>query len=187
MLNIKSFYKIFIYGAPGAGKTTLSRELEKKFGFLLVEGDYLREAVAQKEKTETEDPFVYLGTTEAFEKFGPLTEENVAKGLVAVRGSMASYVAQEILKHQGNMIMEAAFLDPRKLAGFGTLILVATSDEEKHRKQYFEHREQNKKNKEAFRAARMIQEYLLKEARGLGIMVVENNGETDQIIRRIVF
>jgi 2-phosphoglycerate kinase len=180
-------HRIFIYGAPGSGKTTFSVELEKKFGYPLVEGDYLREAVAQKEKTQAEDPFVYFGTTEAFRKFGPLTEGNVIKGLKAVRASMAPYVAGEVSKHLDSFIFEAAFLDPNELNNLGRSVLVVTSDEEKYRRQYFKHREQNNKNQETFRAARMLQAYLLEEARGLEIMVVENNGKMDQILGRIVF
>jgi 2-phosphoglycerate kinase len=166
--------RIFIYGAPGAGKTTLSVELKKKSGFALIEGDRLREAVAQKKKTESEDPFVYVGTTEAFRKFGALTEENVIKGLKAVRASMAPYVAEEISKYGDELIFEAAFLDPNELSNSGRLILVVTSDEEKHRKQYFEHREKNDKNQETFRAARMVQDYFLEEAKELGIEIVKN-------------
>ena len=179
--------KIFIYGAPGAGKTTFSIELEKKLGYPLVEGDYLREVVAQKEKTETEDPFVYVGTKEAFRKFGPLTEENVIKGLKAVRNSMASYVEKEIAKHPDTLILEAAFLDPLKINKFGKLILVVTSDEERHRKQYFEHRPQNENHIETFKAARMIQDYLQKEAKGFAITTVENDGDMSAIIKKINF
>ncbi len=64
--------KIFIYGVPGSGKTTLSKALEEKLGYPVVEGGSLREAVAQKEKTEAEDPFVYVGTGEAVERLARL-------------------------------------------------------------------------------------------------------------------
>jgi 2-phosphoglycerate kinase len=167
-------HKIFIYGVPGAGKTTLSVALRNKLGYPLVEADHLREAVAQKAKTETEDPFAYVGTTEAFRKFGALTEENIIKGLKAVRASMAPYVAQEVAKYPGDLIMEAAFLDPHELKDLGRLVLVMTSDEEKHRWQYFEHREKNEAALETFRAARMLQDFFVEEAKELPVAIVEN-------------
>jgi 2-phosphoglycerate kinase len=165
---------IFIYGAPGAGKTTLSIALKKELHYLLIEGDYLREAMAQKEKTITEDPFVYLGTSEAWRKFGPLTEENVIKGLWAVRKSMAPYVEREISKYSDDFILEAAFLDPYLVEIKGQLMLVVTSDAKEHERQYFEHRDRDENHKETFQAVRMIQDYLLKEVISYSVRVIEN-------------
>src|SRR6185436_6933582 len=100
---------MLIYGAPGVGKTTYSMQLKEETGFPLVEGDYLREVIAQKEKTESEDPFVYVGTKEAFRKF---SEENVLLGLQAVRKSMNPYIIREIAKFPIGVILEASFIDP---------------------------------------------------------------------------
>lgn len=172
---MQSLQKIFIYGAPGAGKTTYSLKLEKELRYPLVEADYLREVVAQKEKTREEDPFVYVGTKEAFRHFGNLNEENVIKGLKAVRNSMSPYVSQEIVKFPESLIMEGAFLDPKELNQLGKLVLVITSDEAKHRSQYFQHREQNDNHIESFEAARIIQSYLINEARNYKAEIIENN------------
>ncbi|MDB5254204.1 MAG: 2-phosphoglycerate kinase [Parcubacteria group bacterium] len=164
--------KIFIYGAPGVGKTTHSLALQKEFGYPLVEGDYLREVEAQKEKTKEEDPFVYVGTKEAWQLFGECNEENVIKGLKAVRKSMNPYVLREIEKHPGNLILEAAFLDPEVLSKKGELILVVTPDEEKHRSQYYAHRTKDKYSEETFIAARIIQSYLIEEAKHYLVKVI---------------
>jgi 2-phosphoglycerate kinase len=166
--------KIFIYGASGAGKTTHSIEIKKQLGFPLVEADYLREMIAQKEKTIEEDPFVYVGTKEAYRYFGDLNEENVIKGLKAARLSMSPYVMNEISKYTNNLILEGAFLDPEKLSNLGKLMLVVTLDESKHRDQYFHHREKNDKHIESFTAARIIQSYLIKEAGKFNAEVIEN-------------
>ncbi|OGE79011.1 MAG: hypothetical protein A2751_00940 [Candidatus Doudnabacteria bacterium RIFCSPHIGHO2_01_FULL_46_14] len=166
--------KIFIYGAPGVGKTTYGRRLKSELDYPLVEADYLREVVAQKEKTEKEDPFLYVGTKEAFRRFGALTEENVVKGLKAVRESMSFYVDREISKFPDNLIMEAAFLDPQKLQKFGKLILIETPDKEKHSSQYFQHRERTYDRIEGFEASRIIQDYLIKESENFPVEIIEN-------------
>ncbi|MEK7608465.1 MAG: AAA family ATPase [Patescibacteria group bacterium] len=177
--------KILIYGAPGSGKTTLSLELQKKFHYPLVEADFLREVVAQKEKTREEDPFVWVGTKEAYREFGKLTEENVTKGLRAVRNSMAPYVENEMAKYPDKLIMEAAFLNPALVAPHGKLILVVTPDEKKHYSQYFKHREHSDLQEEIFRAVRIIQDYLIREAKEYQVVVVENDGDVEQLASRL--
>lgn len=166
--------KIFIYGAPGAGKTTYSLRLQKELGYPLIEGDYLREVMAQKEKTQEEDPFVYVGVKDAFRHFGILNDENVIKGLKAVRKSMSPYMSKEISQHKDSLILEGAFLDPGALNGLGKLILIITSDESKHRSQYFQHREQSDIQIENFKAVRIIQNYLIDKAKSYTVEILEN-------------
>lgn len=173
---MSSIKKYFILGAPGVGKTTFSQLLHTKLNIPLVEGDYLREILAQKEKTEEQDPFVYVGTKEAFRKFGDLTEENVIKGLHAVRKSMESYVEKEISLHD-KIVLEAAFLEPSHVIKYGKVILVTCSDEEKHKLQFFEHRNKTFFNEEGFKAARILQQYLIKEARKYNLLIIENDGD----------
>ena len=166
--------KIFIYGVPGTGKTTYSIELKKQNSFPLVEGDTLRE-LAQKDKTREEDPFAYMGITGAFRKFGDLTEENVIKGLKAVRNNMIQYINEEIEKYPNELIFECAFLDPEQVIGKGKIVLLTKTNEEGHRKQFFAHREENEKSLEHFKASRIIQEYLIEESRKFPIEVIEND------------
>jgi|SRR3989338_2510968 len=176
--------KIFIYGVPGAGKTTVSLELQSKLQYPLVEADALRE-IAQKEKTEREDPFVYVGTTEAFRKFGELSEDHAIKGLQAVRKSMAPYVSRKIFEYPDRLILEGAFLDPEKICEFGKLVLIITSDEQKHSSHYFEHREQNENNTKAFQAARIIQGYIFREASMYDVSIIENGKAPDDLVMKM--
>src|SRR3989338_7228058 len=178
---MQNISKIFIYGVPGSGKTTLSLKMQSKLPYPLIEADALRE-IAQKEKTEQEDPFVYVGTTEVFYKFGELSEENAVKGLRAVRKSMAPYVSRKISEYPDGFIMEGAFLNPEEICGYGKLILIVTPNERKHRSQYFEHREQNQNNAEMFQAARIIQGHLLQEAKNYAALIVENNAFIDNLV-----
>jgi 2-phosphoglycerate kinase len=166
--------KIFIYGVPGSGKTTFSLYLKDKMKYPLVEGDTLR-VFAQKNKTKEEEPFAYMGVTGAFRKFGDLTEENVIKGLNAVRKNMVPLVQQEIEKHSNKLILECAFLDPEQIVGKGKIILLTKKDEEGHRKQFFANREENEKSLEHFRAARIIQCFLIEEAKNYPVEIIEND------------
>ncbi len=171
---MQSDSKIFIYGVPGSGKTTFSLDLKDKVNYPLVEGDTLR-VLAQKDKTKEEDPFAYMGVTGAFRKFGELTEENVIKGLKAVRTNMVPYIQEEIEKYPNELILECAFLDPQQLIGKGKIILLTKKDEEGHRKQFFTHSEENEKSLEHFKAARITQDFLINEAKNYPIKIIENN------------
>lgn len=166
--------KIFIYGVPGSGKTSFSLYLKEKTNYPLVEGDTLR-VLAQKNKTREEEPFAYMGISGAFRKFGDLTEENVEKGLKAVRKNMASLIQLEIAKYPNTLILECAFLDPEQVISKGKIILLTKTDEEGHRKQFFAHREVNEKGLEHFKASRIIQNILLEEAKKYPVEIVENN------------
>lgn len=166
--------KIFIYGVPGSGKTTFSLDLKEKMNYSFVEGDTLR-VLAQKDKTREEDPFAYMGTSGAFRKFGDLTEENVIKGLKAVRKNMVPFIQAEIEKYPDELILECAFLDPEQVVSKGKIILLTKIDEGGHRKQFFAHREENEKSLEHFKAARIIQDFLIGEAKNYNVEIVENN------------
>lgn len=165
--------KILIYGVPGSGKTTFSLDLKNKTDYPLVEGDSLR-VFAQKDKTKEEDPFAYMGVSGAFRKFGDLTKENVIKGLRAVRENMVPYIEAEIEKYPDELILECAFLDPEQVANKGRVILLTKMDEVEHKKQFFAHREENEKSLEHFKASRIIQEYLIDEAKNYPVEIVEN-------------
>jgi hypothetical protein len=66
------------------GKTYQSWKLSEEKNIPVLEADDLR-ASAQSDHTREEDPFVYLGTTEAYKKFGELNRENVIKGLLSCK------------------------------------------------------------------------------------------------------
>ena len=121
--------KIFIYGVPGAGKTTISWHLKRLLNVPLVEGDQLR-GIAQIGRTREEAPFLYLGTTEAWQMFGKFNEpEAVAKGIQAVRDALSSSVENELGLYAGSVIMEAAFLDSARLTSKVKIVLVVTREE----------------------------------------------------------
>jgi 2-phosphoglycerate kinase len=168
--------KTFIYGAAGTGKTTYSEYLKKQSGLNLVEGDTLRK-LSQKGKTKEEEPFAFMGISGAFRKFGDLTEENVLKGLKAVRNNMVPYINDEIEKYPNGLIFECAFLDPQQVIDKGRIILLTKTDEGNHRKQFFNNREENEKSLEHFKASRIIQDYLIEEAKKIPVEIVENDFE----------
>lgn len=163
---------ILIYGVPGAGKTTLSRVLHDKTKIPLVPGDYIISH--------------YPGTKSAWRKYGSLTKENAVKGLLDVLEFMHETVNGELAKHK-EVILEGVFIDPVQWHTKANLFLIVTTDEAKHRKQFFEHRPETDEKKENFQAVRMIQEYLIEEAANLNIRVIQNITDPDEVGEQFMF
>lgn len=176
--------KVLIYGAPGVGKSSTTKRLGDILAIPTFEGDYLREHVAQSEKSEAEDPFLYVGTKEAWEKFGDFNRDNVIKGLHAVRKSMLSYVDNGLAKHK-SVIFEVAFLTPQVYDGKLPLVLVVTRDDTKHRRQFFAKRPESHSTEQSFAASRILQEYLLSEAAALHVELVENDASLDDSAKKM--
>ncbi len=177
-----SMNHILIYGAPGAGKTTTSKLWHKKTSIFLYEGDYLREVIAQKMESETKNPFLYVGTKQAWRKFGDLTVVNVEKGLLACRESMKPYLDKELAKHD-DIIFEAAFIEPAAYPA-AKLFLVITLNEEKHRKQFYEHRREDVETEEGFKASRIIQDLLIDEAKSLDITIIQSENGPKHLLEQ---
>jgi 2-phosphoglycerate kinase len=165
--------RIIIYGVPGSGKTRLARRLSKKYGVPHIEADALRK-VAQKGKMASRAPFYFLPTTEAYQAIGKRTEKNVIDGFLNVRKALHPTIAGWLKKHRRGFVLEAAFLDPRRFLKTGDVILLAPSAKD-HRHQFFIHRKKNVvRNSMHFKNARVIQRYLIEEARQLGIPISRN-------------
>ncbi|EKD62336.1 MAG: hypothetical protein ACD_52C00215G0004, partial [uncultured bacterium] len=165
--------KIFIYGVPGVGKTYFSKVLGKHLNMPIIEMDRLKRKV-RKGKSKNKSPFLYLGTCKAYQKFGDLNDKNVVKGLLAVRSAFRKAVTDEVKKYSA-AIFEGAFLDPQPLKQLGRPILLTATNEKVHRKQFLHHIDRllDLKGNE-FKSARMVQEYLIKEAEKLNIQIVDN-------------
>ncbi len=166
--------KILIYGVSGSGKTYFSKKLGKQLGLPVFEADKIKDKLRETKKKE-EYPFIYLGTCQAYRYFGELNKENVIKGLLSVREALNQAVIDELQKHD-QIIMEGAFFDPDSLKNLGRVILLTTIDEKRHRKQFLSHREKmlDIKNNQ-FKAARIIQGYLIEEAKSLGLEIIDSN------------
>lgn len=177
--------KIFIYGSPGSGKTVFSQRLEEKLHHQLIEADYLRK-VAQKEKTQQEDPFVYVGTKDAWRSIGSLTKQNVLTGLFAVRKSMQPYVFKELTSHTDDLILEGSFLDPKEMKKYGKVFLLVSSIDEQYKTQYFTHRRLIEKQFEEFEAAKILREYFIEEAKKENVSIIENNGNLDELTHTFI-
>ncbi|OGN09579.1 MAG: hypothetical protein A3J46_02360 [Candidatus Yanofskybacteria bacterium RIFCSPHIGHO2_02_FULL_41_11] len=164
--------KFFIYGVPGSGKTYISQKLSKDLNLPLFEADTIKDELRQS-TTKEESPFLFLGTSQAYRHFGELNQENIIKGLQAVRRSLSERVLKEV-QSRNKVVMEGAFLDPNLLGDFGKLILVVTSDEKQHQNQFSHHREKTDESVNEFKAARIIQDFLISEAKDLGVEIKEN-------------
>ncbi|GHJ45895.1 hypothetical protein Cs7R123_32370 [Catellatospora sp. TT07R-123] len=176
--------RIFIYGAPGAGKTSTSRRLKLLLNYPLLEGDYLKWCIATLVKSQAEDPFLHLGTKEAWTRFGQLTEENVARGLLAVRTSMKPFLDNELALYGDDLIVEASFLDPA-YSWSGSAFLVVSADAAQHRSRFFRERECDAQGLTDFIAARLLQRHLIDEVRNLPISAVANDSDPESLAAAI--
>jgi len=170
--------KIFLYGVPGTGKTYISRKLGKHYNLQIIEGDKLKKLALQN-IPKSQNPFLYLGTCQAWKEFGELSENNAIKGLLAVRQAYTDFIKQHLNK-KGNFIFEAAFLDPNNVGNENFRSLLVATDKSQHRRQFYHHREKllDFRGNE-FKAARLIQEYLIAEAKKLNLSIINNNGSND--------
>jgi len=178
--------KSFIFGAPGAGKTTFSWHLKHRLKSPVVEADKLRVGIAQLDKTAQEDPLLYVGVRDAYQHFGDLTFANVVKGLQALRQSMAPYVLNEVQLYPDKLILEGSFLAPEQLQPFGIVVLVATELEAQHERQFFTSRARNAVSMDWFRSSRLAQTYMLHEAHDQGIAVLNNTGDMPALVDRFL-
>ena len=168
--------RIFVYGVPGSGKTSFTRLLAGRLGCPLIEADALRG------QSEESGAFGRIGTTDAWKHFGDLGAESVYAGLLAVRGAMQPYVQAEIDRCRGDLIAEAAFLDPAELRQAGDMFLMVAPDEKKHQDQFFVHRRRDQVGCEGFRVARILQAILVDEAGALGIRALYNSRDVGALV-----
>jgi len=178
--------KFFIYGVPGSGKTYFSRQLRLKIDYPLVEADTLKDLL-QKNTTKEKDPFVFLGTCQAYQYFGEQTQENVIKGLQSVRVALSRAIDDKINQHEEKFVMEGAVLDPKELLKVknGVVMLLVTEDEAQHRRQFFKHRLENEGTVDEFASARMVQKFLIKEANEHNIFVLKNAGDIKDMVKKV--
>jgi 2-phosphoglycerate kinase len=170
----------YIYGVPGTGKSTLAQEAARSADSEFVELDTVR-PIAQAKATIQQEPFLYEYTTEAWKKFGPLNYENVVRGLIGIRQAFKPFIEQELAKYSRNVIAEAVFVDPS-----GSAILITSSDEDLHYNNFFVHRQRNNDADLQFQAARLMQDFLIQEARERGLMTIDNNGSVEDSVAEIL-
>jgi len=171
--------RLFLYGAPGVGKTHIASLAGKAIEVCVIEGDQLKSKARQGVSRLTV-PFLYLGTCQAYQEYGELTAEHVIKGLRSVRQALREVVI-ETVEADENMILEGAFLDPVMLQQYGTCFLITCSDEQEHQRRFLQHREKLLDwNENEFRAARIAQEYYIQEAHTFGVQIIDSMDPIDE-------
>lgn len=174
---------IFIYGVPGSGKTTLAKLLGESLDQDYFEADLIRNII-QKGKTIEKEPFYFLPTTESYKALGERTQENVISGMLNVRVALKDSVDKKIFSYKQDVIFESSFLDPKSLKSKGLVILLTIPSDINHKKQFLVHRTEKSFTNGQYENARMIQNYFISEAKKLGIIILENSGDIDNLIKR---
>ena len=177
---------IFIYGVPGTGKTTIAKKLAERLNYTYIELDNVRKK-AQFNVPKQEDPFLYEWTTEAWKQFGKLNENTAIEGFQAVRNSLNKYVLNELSEQKGSYIAEAVFINPTLFSSkdsIGNLVIVP--DEKQHYSQFFVDRPRSVEEDKQFRAARYIQDYLIKESQNEHISTTVNKSNINQAIKLLI-
>lgn len=162
---------LFVYGVPGVGKTHWTRNHTKENDIQLIELDSVRYK-AQADYTLDENPFAYLGTTDAYKALGIRNTKNITQGLREVRKTLQPYIIEEILKQKTSYLAESAFIDPLQVNNYGEPILIIKKYRRFHRRQFFQNREKSKYMRRNFRTARILQKYLIKEASEQDIQII---------------
>ena len=166
--------RVFLYGVPGSGKTFLGRKLSELFKSTYIELDEVRHT-AQAGKTFESDPFLFVGTTNAYKQLGEENKQNIIQGLIEVRKALHPYVQNLISRSENNFVAEGAFLKPKTFITKGKIFLVLEKNEEIHMGNFFENREINEENVKNFKVARVIQDYLIEESEKLNIEIISSN------------
>lgn len=172
---------VVIYGVPGSGKTTLARLLSPSLNLPFFEADEVR-AIAQKGKTPENNPYYFLPTTEAYKAIGSRTKKNVINGMLNVRSALSKFIEQKISSYRNGVVVEAAFLDPKSLSSSGVVLLLVTPSESLHRSHFLVHRTSESFENGQFENARLIQDFLISEAKVLNVPILENVGDANDLM-----
>lgn len=177
--------KIFLYGVPGVGKSTLAKQLAQHLGYDYIELDTVRPN-AQHLVTQEEAPFVYEYTTEAWRHFGELSSKTAVQGFLAVRHALTPFITSELEKHPDNFVAEAVYLDPNAFMPQGaSCFLITSPDQNQHFSQFFVRRPRTEdEENNQFKAARWMQDHLISEAKKLGLDIIDNQ-ELDETIKKL--
>lgn len=105
--------------------------------------------------------------------------------MLTVRQSLSDSVTQAV-KDYDSLILEGAFLDPNVLKQYGKLILLTTRDDKRHKRQFLSHREKllDFQGNE-FKAARIVQEYLITEAKSLEVEIIDSDQRLTNHIKTV--
>lgn len=129
------FNIIIIGGIPGVGKTSISGELARNFGFnIMMSGDYIRESI----RAFVDNRILSLSVYDAWKVYGEKTEENILKGFLS-QGEFVNRATNRIIERAYNngepMIIETLYFIPEQLKLKNENILpfyIKISDRDEH-------------------------------------------------------
>ncbi len=171
---------VYIYGVPGTGKSTVAKTVARHLKYRFVELDDIR-PIAQSKVNVSQEPFLYEYTTEAWRRFGSLNYENVVRGLTHIRDAFEPFIWDYLNGYRENAIAEAVFVKPQ-----ASSILIVNTNEDLHYSNFFVHRKHGEDADLQFKAARLMQDFLILEANEKGISVVQNDSTVENCVAQIL-
>lgn len=169
--------RILLYGVPGTGKSTISELLANNLQVPFYELDLLRHNLPQ----EVKNPYLRLPSTLAWRSLGQLNSKTAVEGFMYVRQALQPYVAQKLRGLRSNFVAESAFVDPH--LSQAKIALIVVKSEERHYSQFFIHRQPSIEADQQFKAARFVQDELMKEALELAIPIIDNGSAPEQTLK----
>ncbi|MGP6220677.1 AAA family ATPase [Caldiplasma sukawensis] len=177
------FKIILIGGIPGVGKTSLSGELARRYGFnIMMSGDYIRESIREFVTKE----IISLSVYEAWKVYGEKNAENIVRGFVS-QGELVNRATNRIIKRAINngepMIIETLYFIPEQLILKNENVIpfyIKISDREEHvnrlnnRQNYTHFNSPGERLSAQLDTYRYMMDYSVSECLKSGIMVFDN-------------
>ena len=102
-----------------------------------------------------------------------------------MRKAFEDLIFEKILLFKNGGVIEGAIFDPKKFINIGQIFLLTIPSDRKHRKQFLVHRTKESFMNGQFENARIIQEYLITEAKKFGIPILKNCSDMKSLIQQI--
>ncbi|KKU91769.1 MAG: 2-phosphoglycerate kinase [Candidatus Jorgensenbacteria bacterium GW2011_GWA1_48_11] len=185
MTNVKKdFYVVGLYGINSAGKTAISRLLMKEIPICEIQST---DNLMKLFKSYHKDPkYVGLSSRTAWKLIGEENETNIIEGFKIYRSIVSSDIdvlINRVPTENFTMIFEGIHFSPKNREADKAVkiipILLTLQDKEAHKRRIIEkcngRNELEQRLLDGMKTARLIQEFLIREAKENGTIVVDTS------------
>lgn len=172
---------ILISGTSGIGKSTIAKELFNKLNIDHRQTTGMIREIIAAESTKETDPYLYHLTYDAED---PLTQflSQARRIEKAVKACI-----HRCRREDSSLIIEGNHLIPELFhnAPIDLLIVITNSDQQLHKQRILQNDVHRFIDEKKFENIRIIDTYLVNEAKKYGILVVENQ-DSNEVIEKII-